>query len=133
MSGNLPVKFSWVGPVLVALAIYGTVGARPAAAEATTIDDVLSSYVKGSFVEKRKIIKQIGNLGLGMERANRVLESQRRTRLFCPPSEPVLTGGHYFDIVKRKVQFNPDIGSLLEEETATVLINALMKMYPCSP
>lgn len=119
---------------LVALAIHGFVGASPATAgflTSDTIDDVLSAYDKGSFLKKRELIKRIGNLGLGMEKVNRALESQGRRRLFCPPPEPALTNGHYFDIVKRKVGFHPKLGPLPENEAATVLMDALMEIYPC--
>ncbi|MCK5444363.1 MAG: hypothetical protein KAI73_01990 [Rhodospirillaceae bacterium] len=124
----------FIASALIALAIHFFVGASPANAgflTPDTLDEILSDYDKGSILVKKNLIKRIGNLGVGMEMINQVLESQGRARVFCPPSEPALTDGHYFDIVKRKVGFYPELGATPENEVATLLLDVLIKMYPC--
>lgn len=124
----------FIVPALVALAIHFFVGASPATAgflTPDTLDEILSDYDKGSILVKKNLIKRIGNLGVGMEMINQVLESQGRARVFCPPSEPALTDGHYFDIVKRKVGFYPELGATPENKVGTLLLDVLIKMYPC--
>ena len=121
-------------PALIALAIHLFVGTSPATAGflmPDTLDEILSAYDKGSILEKKNLIKQIGNLGVGMEKINRALESRGRTQVSCPPPEAALSDGHYFDILKRKVGFYPKLGATPENEVGTLLLDELIKIYPC--
>lgn len=123
-----------IAPALIVMAIHFIVGASPATAgflTPDTLDEILDDYDKGSILVKKNLIKRIGNLGVGMEKINRALESRGSARVFCPPPEPTLTDGHYFDIVKRKVGFYPELGAIPENEVGTLLLDALIKMYPC--
>ena len=124
----------FIALALIALAIHFFIGASPVTAGflmPDTLGEILSDYEKGSILEKKKLIKQVGNLGVGMEKINRVLESQGRARVFCPPPEQALSDGHYFDILKRKVGFYPELGATPESEVGTLLLDELIKMYPC--
>lgn len=124
----------FIAPALIVMAIHLFVGASPATAGLLmpdTLDEILSDYDKGTILEKKNLIKQIGNLGVGMEKINRVLASRGDARVFCPPPEQTLSDGHYFDILKRKVGFYPELGATPESEVGTLLLDELIKMYPC--
>ena len=119
-------------PALVALAVFGAAGPSHALFDPKPIEEVLREYAEVSISEKRKIVKQLGNIGLGLERANIVLESQGKARLFCPASKTALTASHYFDILKRKIHFNPELGLRTEDEADEVLMDILLEMFPCA-
>lgn len=122
----------FIMPALVALVVFGV--ARPSYAlfDPKPIEEILRIYAEVSITEKKKIVKQLGNFGVGMERANIELEIRGQARLFCPTSKQELTASHYFDILKRKVHFNPELGLRLENEADEVLMDILLEMFPCA-
>ena len=120
-----------VAPALIAVAVFAAAGPAHALFDPKPIEEILREYATVSISEKRKIVKQLGNVGLGLERANIVLESQGKARLFCPTSKKALTASHYFDILKRKIHFNTELGQRLETEVDEVLMDILLEMFPC--
>jgi hypothetical protein len=91
--------------------------------------EMLQAYDKGTLKGKASITEHLRLIEMGMAYSNASLKMDHQNPLYCTPAQPVLTGQLLVEIVRQQLEKTPAAGNV---EVGTVMMAALMRVFPCS-